>query len=95
MSYQPKKSLILLYQVGIANVFEELRKKPYIKRLLQSDFRTCEQFCRGAQFAGAGITLMHWDHAGDAAQHVASWEDGVGEIFAESKGFVAQGKVEK
>ena len=79
------RNLTLLYQVGIANVFEELRGKPHFKRLMQSDYRSCEGFARGAQWAGSKIHVMHWDHPGDALQHCATWESGAGDLWATQK----------
>lgn len=53
--------LTLVYQGGIANVFNER------KRVLQSGFRTCEEFCRGAEYAGAEIRAVCCNKAGDIA----------------------------
>ncbi len=66
----------LLYQAGIANVFElesidtrlATRK---VKRLMQADFRSCEMYARGLKDAGVAVTTMHVNVAGDAAQ--AEW----------------------
>lgn len=75
--------LTLLYQVGIANIF--VTKNGKLIRLLQSDFHTCEQFCRGASYAGAHVTVRHYEWAGDALQHSSAWGDGPGALFNESK----------
>ena len=67
------KRAILVYQGGIANVFE-IRDTPehvanatYRKRLLQSDFRTCESFARGLACAGVEVSSMACNQAGDIA----------------------------
>lgn len=57
--------LVIVYQAGIANVFENKR------RLLQADFRTCEMFCRGAQAMGAAIVPAWANVAGDVS--LAEW----------------------
>ena len=61
---------VLIYQAGIANVFSvegvdtnlATRK---VKRLLQSDFHTCEAFARGLGAAGVCVTTMAANYAGD------------------------------
>ena len=61
---------MLVYQAGIANVFEVncFNLAPYgreAKRLLQSDFHTCETFVRGMGRAGAIIRTAACNMAGD------------------------------
>ena len=62
--------LALVYQGGIANVFrvKAFNLQDYgreAKRLMQSDFRTCEAFARGAQAVGATVRTMACNMAGD------------------------------
>ncbi len=66
------KTVALVYQTGIANVFDvsgDLLGNP--RRLLQSDFRSCESFARGLQAAGAEVLSWSCNVAGDCAQ--AKW----------------------
>jgi hypothetical protein len=63
------RTLVIVYQAGIANVFEDRR------RLLQSDFRTCEMFCRGAQAMGATIVPAWANVAGDVSRATWNYED--------------------
>lgn len=72
------KKAVLVYQAGIANVFEvqAFNVSDYgrdAKRLLQADFRTCENFARGLGVAGALVTTMHCNQAGDIV--AAKWSD--------------------
>ena len=57
------RTLVIVYQAGIANVFEDRR------RLLQADFRTCEIFCHGAHAMGAHIVPAWANVAGNAPFH--------------------------
>lgn len=58
----------IVYQAGIANVFEVNQRKPYErKRLLQSDFRACENFIRGIRAGGKHIRRAWCNEAGDIA----------------------------
>jgi hypothetical protein len=76
----------LVYQVGIANVFADDEFRPGIpRRLLQSDYRTCEAFARGLIAAGIAVEVRHWDHTGDAAQWANQWNAGKGELWASGK----------
>ena len=69
--------LVLVYQAGIANVFEvaafatDHGPQRKAKRVLQSDFRACENFARGAKYAGAEVTTMGCNQAGDIT--TAQW----------------------
>lgn len=69
--------LTLVYQAGIANVFQVQRfaMTPYLReetdRVLQCDFRTAETFCRGAMYAGAEVETMACNLAGDISD--ATW----------------------
>ena len=63
----------LVYQAGIANVFEveAFNLADYgrdARRLLQDDFRTCETFARGLAAAGATVRTAACNMAGDIAR---------------------------
>ena len=73
-----KKIYTLVYQAGIANVFEhfpmtDTRNTPHTGltiasdriRVLQSDFRTCENFCRGLRHAKKIVRVAWCNEAGD------------------------------
>lgn len=74
-----KTTFCLVYQAGIANVFEEIPVKDTRShdplslyradrvRVLQSDFRTCESFCRGLRRAGKTVRAAWCNEAGDIA----------------------------
>lgn len=74
-------AITLLYQCGIANVFDGDH------RILQHAFAPCEWFARGLQAAGRKLIVMHWDGAGNAFLFRAQWEDGPGSMFSEAKMF--------
>jgi len=64
------KQAMLVYQAGIANVFEVdcFNLSSFgrnAKRLLQSDFRTCEAFVSGLAHAGYYVATAHCNMAGD------------------------------
>ena len=64
------KRAFLVYQAGIANVFQvdSFNLSPYgreAKRLLQSDFRTCEAFAQGMGIAGSIVRTAACNEAGD------------------------------
>lgn len=68
----------LVYQAGIANVFRVrcFNLAPFgrsAERVMQSDFRTCEAFARGAAEAGAVVHSLACNMAGDIAD--AQWTD--------------------
>ena len=74
----PERRVMLVYQAGIANVFEvdSFNLADYgreAKRLIQSDFRTCEAFARGCAAMGAYVHSVHCNQAGDIAN--AQWSD--------------------
>lgn len=75
-------TLYLVYQNGLANVFEN-KGDGFERRVLQDSFRVCELFCRGAQHAGAEIKVFHCDRAGDLAGE--NWKKGQGPAFAGAK----------
>ena len=61
---------VLVYQAGIANVFEvgSFNMASYgrgAKRLYQGDFRGAEMVCHGLEIAGATIAIAHCNMAGD------------------------------
>ena len=73
---------VLVYQAGIANVFEVecfnmVSFGRDAKRLLQSDFRTCESFASGLKAAGVKVTSVHCNMAGDIVD--AKWNDDLSE----------------
>ena len=68
---------MLVYQAGIANVFAVTAFNladfgRNARRLLQSDFRTCESFARGLAAAGTLVSSAHCNQAGDIAGSVWS-----------------------
>lgn len=66
------KYAALVYQAGIANVFElgnmslDLVQRD-AKRLIQSDFHTCESFAAGLKAAGVAVATAACNKAGDIA----------------------------
>lgn len=69
---------VLVYQAGIANVFAvdcfnlcDFGREA--RRLLQDDFRACENFARGLAAAGCLVATLHCNQAGDIAS--AKWSD--------------------
>ena len=56
--------LVLVYQAGIANIFQ-IQSDGKFKRILQSSFKECEWFMRGAQFAGVDVDVAGCNMAGD------------------------------
>ncbi len=79
---------VLVYQGGLANVFsvQSFNMADYgrdARRLLQSDFRTCEAFARGLSAAGVKITSMACNRAGDVIEE--TWGDNLDDApFSES-----------
>ena len=64
------KYAALVYQAGIANVFELERMSlapvtRHATRLMQADFRACENFTRGLKAAGVVVTTAACNRAGD------------------------------
>jgi hypothetical protein len=71
----PRKA-VLVYQAGIANVFRvrSFNQADYgrdAERIMQHDFRTCENFARGLAYAGFAVTTMHCNQCGDIIK--AKW----------------------
>lgn len=58
------KQATLVYQAGIANVFAHTEDKAP-RRLIQSDFHTCECFSHGLQAAGIEVRSAWCNQAGD------------------------------
>jgi len=61
---------VLVYQAGIANVFtvESFNLSDFgrnAERIMQADFRTCENFARGLAFAGYDVATAACNQAGD------------------------------
>lgn len=79
--YDMKKKLALVYQAGIANVFEvkEFSRsnggRKTTKRLLQHAFSPCEYLCLGAELVGAQVAVYSCNKAGDISTEV--WERGL------------------
>ena len=68
--YSPDLRVMLVYQAGIANVFgvQSFNLADFgrdAKRILQSDFHSCENFARGMEAAGAIVRSAHCNQAGD------------------------------
>ncbi len=64
---------VLVYQAGIANVFAvdclNMRANGRTeRRLIQSDFRTCETYCLGLAAAGIKVASAGCNMAGDIAR---------------------------
>jgi hypothetical protein len=62
--------VMLVYQAGIANVFEVecFNLDPLgrnARRLKQADFRSCENFARGLMAAGVTVRVVACNRAGD------------------------------
>ena len=60
------KCAALVYQAGIANVFE----MPSKDRLIQADFRSCEYFCRGLIAAGVNVKIWSCNMVGDIKSQI-------------------------
>jgi len=71
----PMKYAVLVYQGGIANVFElsalSVAPEARTRRLIQSTFGECEAFARGLKAAGVIVTTWACNQAGDIAR--AEW----------------------
>jgi hypothetical protein len=71
-----EKRAVLVYQAGIANVFEVdcFNMSDFgrnARRIVQADFRTCESFARGLGFAGYKVATAGCNQLGDIAS--ATW----------------------
>lgn len=72
------RKAVLVYQAGIANVFavEAFNMADYgrdARRLLQADFRSCEQFAHGLAAAGVLVATAACNQAGDVVN--AHWSE--------------------
>ncbi len=70
LTYSGKLKLMLVYQAGIANVFNVSgfglgRDTTVRKRIYQGDFRTAEKICYGAALAGAIVRTAACNMVGD------------------------------
>lgn len=75
------KRAMLVYQAGIANVFEveSFNLSNFgreAKRLLQGDFRSCEMFANGLAAAGVLVSTAACNRAGDIID--ATWSEDSG-----------------
>jgi hypothetical protein len=73
-----ERKAVLVYQAGIANVFEVqcFNLSDFGRdavRLVQGDFRTCETFARGLKHAGYQVFSFHCNQAGDIT--FSHWDD--------------------
>lgn len=76
------KRAMLVYQCGIANVFavSAFNLADYGRdavRLMQADFRACENFARGLSAAGVTVRNAACNMAGDVARQ--PWSDALAE----------------
>jgi hypothetical protein len=90
------KKYYLVYQVGIANVIERTNwhdGNEAFSRILQSDFRTCEVFCRALRYMGAYVIPAWCNRAGDIIDQPWNYDEFYNAPFHESfaKDFVAEG----
>lgn len=88
------KRAVLVYQAGIANVFDVIsfNMADYgreAKRLIQSDFRTCEAFAQGLAAAGVKVASAQCNMAGDVIRQkwsedldAAPWSNKFRPVFA-------------
>lgn len=67
------KRFALVYQAGIANVFE--LTEDTVSRILQHAFAACEWFCHGLIAAGETVEVYSCNRAGDIA--AADWTRGL------------------
>ncbi len=80
--------LAIVYQAGLANVFEVTNfKKPFrMRRVLQGSFAECERFCQGAEYMGAEIKAFSRNVAGDVSLH--AWKEGIEDCPFREKIFI-------
>jgi hypothetical protein len=65
------KTFYLIYQAGIANVFEEI--KGVYSLLMQREFAIAESFCRGLIKAGLPVKVGWCNRAGDILLFKHEW----------------------
>ena len=88
MKQIPKKRYVLVYQCGIANVFEveSFNLSDYgrdAKLVNQGAFTSNISFCNGLVEAGHAVKTAHCDKAGDITW--SKWIEGMGNMFSEHK----------
>ena len=83
------KKATLVYQGGIANVFEQVDGQRGA-RLLQHSFVACEWFCRGLRAAGVEVDVAWCNQAGDIADAKWNWTNFEDAPFSESFGFAVK-----
>lgn len=76
-----QKRYALVYQNGIANVFDMDGDTP--RRICQHAFDYCEAFCAGLAACGGAISVHHCDVLGEIVS--LDWLDGPGEVFRHAK----------
>jgi hypothetical protein len=69
----PTRKFALVYQAGIANVFEVADYAYYAhnrkaRRVMQNDFHSCAWYARGLKDAGATVRTFACNMAGDVAE---------------------------
>jgi hypothetical protein len=82
----------LVYQCGLCNVFRVevpqvgVAQSPKYTRVMQADYRACENYCRGLIEAGKEVAVWHSDVAGDVllCPH-GPWQMGAGELWRDRK----------
>lgn len=77
------KLAAIVYQVGIANLFDCTGHTRPLARLAQADYGTIESMARGLIMAGASVLTYHSDTAGDVS--AVDWHPGPGDLWAEFK----------
>ena len=60
------RNIALVYQNGIANVFE-IEAPGKVRRLLQHAYSPCEWYAQGLRDAGNNLSVFYSDDAGDIA----------------------------
>lgn len=91
-----KGPYVLVYQVGIANLFDATGREPIrydaydhkpqdcgIRRVCQSTYSVCEQMAAGLILAGATVIVCHCDVAGDCM--LFDWLPGAGDLWRDKK----------
>lgn len=73
-----KLRIVLVYQAGLANVFRvtSFNLSDYgrdARRIMQSDFKSCERFATGCGYAGAIVKVAACNQAGDVTK--APWSE--------------------
>ena len=73
----------LVYQCGIANIFDEDPGEGELRRRFQGAFETAHAIAIGLKMAGVRVHTYHCDEAGDIIHR--DWTEGPGDMFADSK----------